>query len=127
MIIQREQHELYPPGRWWQQICSKCGDTRMMPHGTWTCGECIGPNKQARQQAFGLLHLPNLRAERESQSMPQRELAELTGLSQSFICQIEQGRHMIRRPLARKLAEALGVSTDELAGLVPENSYIDEL
>lgn len=51
----------------------------------------------------------NIKNRREELKMSQKELAERTGMSQSLICDIEQGRCKPSIDTALKLAEALKV------------------
>ena len=51
----------------------------------------------------------NIREKREELGMSQKELAEKTGITQSFLCDIEQGRSKPSIDVAIKLADALGV------------------
>ena len=58
--------------------------------------------------------LPHLRELRRSAGMTQRELAELSGTSQSTVLLLETGRRAAYACSVRKLASALGVSTPVL-------------
>ena len=51
---------------------------------------------------------------RERRLLTQRELAELVGMTVGTINRIERGVHRPRLGTVRKLAEALGVTADEL-------------
>lgn len=51
----------------------------------------------------------NIREKREELGMSQKELAEKTGITQSFLCDIEQGRSKPSIDVAIKLADVLGV------------------
>lgn len=51
----------------------------------------------------------NIKARREEMKMSQKELAEKAGISQSFMCDIEQGRCKPSIDTAVKLAKALKV------------------
>ena len=56
----------------------------------------------------------NLRAWRERKALSQRDLARVAGISQFSISKIETGQQEPRPSTIRKLAEALGVTLDEL-------------
>ena len=58
--------------------------------------------------------LPHLIAWRKKRLMTQRDLAAVSGVSQSSITQLETGEHTARVATVRKLAEALNVTTDDL-------------
>ena len=49
----------------------------------------------------------NIREKREQLGMSQRELAEKCGITQSFMCDIEQGRTKPSIEVAAKIADAL--------------------
>ena len=51
-----------------------------------------------------------LRGARNREGMTQRQLAEITGIPQRHISELENGKRRIGREWARKLAEALRVS-----------------
>ena len=52
----------------------------------------------------------NIKERREELGMSQKELAEKAGISQSFLCDIEQGRSKPSIDTAVKLADALSIS-----------------
>lgn len=52
----------------------------------------------------------NIKERREELDMSQKELAEKADISQSFLCDIEQGRSKPSIDTAVKLADALGIS-----------------
>ena len=52
----------------------------------------------------------NIRERREQLGISQKELAEKAGISQSFLCDIEQGRCKPSIDTAVKLAQVLDVS-----------------
>ena len=52
----------------------------------------------------------NIRERREQLGISQKELAEKAGISQSFLCDIEQGRCKPSIDTAIKLAQVLDVS-----------------
>ena len=52
----------------------------------------------------------NIRERREQLGISQKELAEKADISQSFLCDIEQGRSKPSIDTAVKLADALGIS-----------------
>ena len=52
----------------------------------------------------------NIKEKRERLGISQKELAEKAGISQSFLCDIEQGRSKPSIDTAVKLADALGIS-----------------
>lgn len=58
--------------------------------------------------------LPGLRRARERRLMTMRQLSERTGVSTSTIVNLESGQQAARMMTARKLAEALNVTPDEL-------------
>ena len=51
----------------------------------------------------------NIREKREELGLSQKELAEKSGITQSFLCDIEQGRSKPSIDVAIKLAKALKV------------------
>ena len=52
----------------------------------------------------------NIKERREELDLSQKELAEKAGISQSFLCDIEQGRSKPSIDTALKIAEALNIS-----------------
>ena len=52
----------------------------------------------------------NIKEKRERLGISQKELAEKVGISQSFLCDIEQGRSKPSIDTAVRLADALGIS-----------------
>jgi len=56
----------------------------------------------------------NLRRLRELRALSQRELAALANLSVTTVNRIENGQHKPMPRTVRKLAEALGVTPEEL-------------
>ena len=52
----------------------------------------------------------NIKERREELGISQKELAEKVGISQSFLCDIEQGRSKPSIDTAVKLADALAIS-----------------
>ena len=56
----------------------------------------------------------NLHRLRELRALSQRELAALAGLSVTTVNRIETGQHKPMPRTVRKLAEALGVTPEEL-------------
>ena len=52
----------------------------------------------------------NIKEKREQLGLSQKELADKVGISQSFLCDIEQGRCKPSIDTAVKLATALGIS-----------------
>ena len=52
----------------------------------------------------------NIKEKRERLGISQKELAEKVGMSQSFLCDIEQGRSKPSIDTAVRLADALGIS-----------------
>lgn len=65
--------------------------------------------------------LVKLREVRLRQMVTQAELAQRTGIMEATISRIENGTQRPRISTIRKLAAALGVSTDELVELGPED------
>ncbi len=64
-----------------------------------------------------------IRAQRDFARLSLRELAQLTGLSNAYLSQVERGLHAPSIRVLRAIALGLGLSPDELlkqAGLVPE-------
>ena len=57
----------------------------------------------------------NIRRIREEKKMRQAELADLTGVTQAMICQVERDIKKPSLPLAKQIALALDCSLDELA------------
>ena len=55
-----------------------------------------------------------VREMRDAKGMTQKELAGQVGVSRQSIISIERGRYIPSLPLALKLSEAFGCSTDEL-------------
>ncbi len=55
-----------------------------------------------------------LKALREMRVMERRELAEMSGISYSTICQIETDQRMARARTVKRLAETLGLPPEEL-------------
>lgn len=60
------------------------------------------------------LPLPYLKAWRVKRLMAQAEVAEKSGMSRSAITRAEQGDAAVNYANIRKIAAALGISTDEL-------------
>lgn len=58
----------------------------------------------------------NVRAERARRNMSRKELATATGIAESTIGNYENGASAINFDNAVKLADAFGISLDELAG-----------
>ena len=52
----------------------------------------------------------NIKERREQLGISQKELAEKADISQSFLCDIEQGRSKPSSGTAVKLADAVGIS-----------------
>ena len=59
---------------------------------------------------------------RQEMGLTQAQLAVLCGLSQASICNLELGRHAASAGTLRKVALGLGVSTDWLLGMEPEET-----
>ena len=59
-------------------------------------------------------YLPGLKRARTRKLLTIRELAALAQVTPTTIVELEHGRSEARMSTARKLAEALGVSADEL-------------
>ncbi len=59
---------------------------------------------------------------REAKAYTLRELAQESGVDANTINQVELGHQQARPSTARKLARALGVDTEELYGMVKEES-----
>ena len=60
----------------------------------------------------------NVKERREELDISQKELAEKVGISQSFLCDIEQGRSKPSIDTALKTAEALNIDDIKLFGTV---------
>ena len=58
----------------------------------------------------------NIKERREELDLSQKELAEKVGISQSFLCDIEQGRSKPSIDTALKIAEALNISDVKFFG-----------
>ena len=58
----------------------------------------------------------NVKERREELGMSQKELAEKAGISQSFLCDIEQGRSKPSIDTALKIAEVLNISDVKFFG-----------
>ena len=58
----------------------------------------------------------NIKERREELDLSQKELAEKAGISQSFLCDIEQGRSKPSIDTALKIAEALNISDVKFFG-----------
>ena len=56
----------------------------------------------------------NLKGTRDQKVRTQRELAEVAGVSQTTIVQLENKNSSARFSTVRKLAEALGVASEDL-------------
>ncbi len=59
--------------------------------------------------------VPMVRAWREHLGLTQTEVARRAGMSQAALAQIESGEHRPRKATLEKLAEALGITADQLA------------
>ncbi len=57
-----------------------------------------------------------VRAWREYLSLTQKEVAEKAGITQAALSQMESGEKKLRKATLEKLAEALGVSVEQLRG-----------
>lgn len=58
----------------------------------------------------------HVRRARQKAEMTQKQLADLSGIRDSTISQIEKGRQGANLSTAELLADALGISIDELVG-----------
>ena len=58
----------------------------------------------------------NIKERREELDLSQKELAEKAGISQSFLCDIEQGRSKPSIDTALKIAEVLNISDVKFFG-----------
>lgn len=56
----------------------------------------------------------NIRRIRESKGIPQTQLADKIGFTQSMLCQIERGRKKISMEDGRELARILGCEMEDL-------------
>ena len=68
------------------------------------------------------LPLPHLKVWRMRKLLGQAELAEKSGLAKSTIARAERGDEVVSFANIRKLAEALGISTDDLLHKNPEGN-----
>jgi transcriptional regulator with XRE-family HTH domain len=64
--------------------------------------------------------LPYLKAWRMQKLMGQRELADQSGLARATIARAERGDEIVNFANIRKLAQALGISADDLLHQNPE-------
>lgn len=64
--------------------------------------------------------LPHLKAWRMRRYMTQLELAERSGLAKATVTRAETGDNAVSFPNIKKLADALGVSPDELVYIDPD-------
>ena len=62
------------------------------------------------------MQIPRLKEHRERALLTQAELAERSGITEVTINRIENGRHEPRFATIRKLAAALDIPADQLAG-----------
>lgn len=58
----------------------------------------------------------NLRLLREQKGWTQLRLSQESGVSQTYISELEAGKFHATGPILRKLARAIGVTIDELLG-----------
>ncbi len=65
--------------------------------------------------------LPYLRAWRLEKLMGQAELARAAGVTKGTMARAERGDEVVSFANIRKIAEALGISTDELLNGAPDN------
>ena len=63
--------------------------------------------------------MPHLKAWRMYKLMAQNELAERSGLAKSTLARAERGDEVVNFANIRKLAEALGISPEDLLGSAP--------
>lgn len=64
--------------------------------------------------------LPHLKAWRMHKLMGQAELARAAGVTKGTMARAERGDEVVSFANIRKIAEALGISTDELLSKEPE-------
>lgn len=55
-----------------------------------------------------------IKALRESKQMKQEELAEMLGISQSMVCQLERGTKAMTMPLGQEIAQIFSCTLDDL-------------
>lgn len=55
-----------------------------------------------------------IKALRESKQMKQEELAEMLGISQSMVCQLERGTKAMTMPLGQEIAQIFNCTLDDL-------------
>lgn len=72
----------------------------------------------SQEFADRLIHL------RGQQNLTQQDLGEAAEVSPSQISRYESGLAMPRKTVMRKLADALGVTTEELAGVQPKGKKL---
>ena len=68
------------------------------------------------------LPLPYLKAWRMHKLMAQNELSARTGLARATIARAERGDEVVNFANIRKVAEALGISTDDLLHRDPDKN-----
>ena len=68
------------------------------------------------------VELPYLRAWRTRKAVSQGELIERTGLARSTIARAETGREVVSFPNIRKIADALGITPEQLMRVDPDIS-----
>ena len=68
-----------------------------------------------------------VRAFRRGQALSQEELAERVGISVTHMSHIETGNTKLSLPVFLRLAQALGVRTDDLLREAPASSQAEEL
>ncbi len=65
-----------------------------------------------------------LRSLRRGQKLSQKKLAELTGVSQPYIAELEQGVKKPSVELLQRLCDALGCSADYLLGIGKDTAFV---
>ncbi len=73
------------------------------------CEYCNGTGRKQDDRLIGLWARKN----REASSIGLRQMADLIGLSHSYLCQLELGRRRWRRSLSERFRRGLSVSENE--------------
>jgi len=68
------------------------------------------------------VELPYLRAWRIRKAMSQGELIERTRLARSTVARAETGKEVVSFPNIRKIADALGITPEQLMRVDPDTS-----
>jgi HTH-type transcriptional regulator/antitoxin HipB len=74
----------------------------------------VDPEAMRKVESYRKSVGARIRAERKRQKMTQDTLAEISGLPQSHICRLEQGKHAATEDTISRIANALGVDSGEI-------------